>query len=96
MRYIKGIVDVGLIFEKDDHGKHECTGFVDSDYVENLDKCRSPNMVCIHSVTGTSELVLYFISRGIIDDRSRIYGNDRGYEGGELTSRVDELFGNQT
>jgi len=44
LRYIKGTVDVGLIFEKDDLGKHECTCYVDSDYVGDLDKRRSTIM----------------------------------------------------
>jgi len=30
-----------LVFEKDDHGKKECTGYVDSDYAGELDKRRS-------------------------------------------------------
>ena len=29
LRYIKGTIDVGLIFEKDEHGKPECTWYVD-------------------------------------------------------------------
>ena len=36
--YIKGTVDVGIVFEKDVRGKQECTGYVDSDYVRDLDK----------------------------------------------------------
>ena len=38
LRYIKCTVDVGLIFEKDDHNKQECTGYVDSNYAGDLDK----------------------------------------------------------
>ena len=30
--YIKGIIDVGLVFKKDFIGKHECIRYVDSDY----------------------------------------------------------------
>jgi len=37
LRYIKGIVDVGLAFERDTRGKWLCTGYVDSD----LDKRQS-------------------------------------------------------
>ena len=33
LRYIKSTIGVGLVFEKDDHGKEECTCYVDSDYV---------------------------------------------------------------
>jgi len=40
-RYIKGTLDVGLIFEKDECGKHEYTGYVNSDYVGKLDKRQS-------------------------------------------------------
>ena len=38
LRYIKGTVVVGLAFEKDDDGKHECTGYVNSDYAGDLNK----------------------------------------------------------
>ena len=41
LRYIKGTIDVGLIFEKDSIGKHECIGYVNSDYAGDLDKRRS-------------------------------------------------------
>ena len=42
MRYIKGTVDVGLIFEKDVAGKQECTSYVNSDYAEDLDSAGPP------------------------------------------------------
>ena len=41
LRYIKGIIDVGLIFEKNSTGKKECIGYADSDYVGDLDKRQS-------------------------------------------------------
>ena len=41
LRYIKGTVDEGLVFEKANDGKQECIGFVDSDYAGDLDKRRS-------------------------------------------------------
>ena len=41
LRYIKGTIDVGLIFEKDSTGKQDCIGYVDSDYAGDLDKRRS-------------------------------------------------------
>ena len=41
LRYIKGTIDVGLVFEKDSTGKQECIGYVDSDYAGDLDKRRS-------------------------------------------------------
>ena len=40
LRYIKGIIDVGLVFEKDFTGKQECARYVDSDYAGDLDKRR--------------------------------------------------------
>ena len=41
LRYIKGTIDVGLVFEKDSTGKQDCIGYVDSDYAGDLDKRRS-------------------------------------------------------
>ena len=40
LQYIKGTIDVGLVFEKDSTGKQEYIGYVDSDYVGDLDKHR--------------------------------------------------------
>ena len=78
MRYIKGTVDVGLVFEKDVGGKQECTGYVDFYYAGDLDKCRSNYRECLYLVAGTGELALHFIVyRGSDDDRSRVHGSDR-------------------
>jgi len=41
LRYIKGTIDIGLVFKKGVTGKQECFGYVDSDYTGDLDKCRS-------------------------------------------------------
>ena len=41
LRYIKGTIDVGLVFKKDFTGNQECMRYVDSDYVGDLDKRRS-------------------------------------------------------
>jgi len=41
LRYIKGTIDVGLVFERDSTGKQECIGYVDSNYAGDLDKHRS-------------------------------------------------------
>ena len=41
LRYIKGTIDVGLVFEKDSTGKQDYIGYVDSDYAGELDKRRS-------------------------------------------------------
>ena len=41
LHYIKGTIDVGLIFEKDSTGKQKCVGYADSDYAGDLNKCRS-------------------------------------------------------
>jgi len=38
LRYIKGTIDVGLVFEKDITGKQECIRYADSDYTRELDK----------------------------------------------------------
>ena len=38
LRYIKGTIDIGLVFKKDVAGKHECIGYVDSDYTRDLAK----------------------------------------------------------
>ena len=40
-RYIKGTIDVGLVFKKNVTGKQECIRYIDSDYVGDLDKRRS-------------------------------------------------------
>jgi len=40
LRYIKGTINVGLVFEKDSTGKQECIRYVDSDYAGDLDKRR--------------------------------------------------------
>ena len=48
LRYIKGIIDVVLVFEKDSMGKQECIGYVDSDYVGDLDKRRSTTRYVLH------------------------------------------------
>jgi len=41
LRYIKGTVDVVLVFEKNIGDKQECRGYVNSDYIRDLDKHRS-------------------------------------------------------
>ena len=41
LRYNKGTIDVGLVFEKDSTGKQECIKYVDSDYAGDVDKRRS-------------------------------------------------------
>ena len=41
LRYITGTVNVGLDLKKDDCDKHECIGYMDSDYAGDLDKRRS-------------------------------------------------------
>ena len=41
LRYIKSTIDVGLVFKKDTTSKQECIKYANSDYVKNLDKCRS-------------------------------------------------------
>jgi len=41
LRYIKGTIDVDLIFKKEFTGKQECVGYIDSGYAGDLDKYRS-------------------------------------------------------
>ena len=41
LQYIKGTIDVGLVFEKDSTGKQECVRYVDSNYAGDLNKCWS-------------------------------------------------------
>ncbi|ONK64084.1 uncharacterized protein A4U43_C07F21920 [Asparagus officinalis] len=41
LQYIKGIMDVGLIFQKNEKNMQDCIGYVDSDYAGDLDKYRS-------------------------------------------------------
>jgi len=41
LRYIKGTIDIGLVFEKDSTCKKKGIGYVDSDYAGDLDKRRS-------------------------------------------------------
>ena len=40
LRYIKGTIDIGLIFKKDFTSKQECIGYVDFDHAGDLDKRR--------------------------------------------------------
>ena len=47
------------------------------------------NEICIHVVSGTSELELYFtVYCGTIHNRGRVYGFGRGYKGDDLASRA--------
>ena len=41
LRYILGIVDLGLKFERDDNVGSHLASYVDSDFAGDLDKCRS-------------------------------------------------------
>eukprot|EP00268_Persea_americana_P019114 TRINITY_DN19787_c0_g1_i2.p1 TRINITY_DN19787_c0_g1~~TRINITY_DN19787_c0_g1_i2.p1 ORF type:complete len:131 (+),score=22.65 TRINITY_DN19787_c0_g1_i2:608-1000(+) len=41
LRYILGTMDVGLLFQRDDSIVQHVVGYVDSDYVGDLDKRRS-------------------------------------------------------
>ena len=47
LRYIRGTVDVGLVFEKDDHDKQECTGYVDSNYAGILTSAGLLHGMCL-------------------------------------------------
>jgi len=41
LQYIKGTIDIGLVFKKDVAGKQEYIRYVDSDHARDLDKRRS-------------------------------------------------------
>ena len=70
MRYIKGTIDVGLVFEKDNTGKQECIGYVDLDYAGDLDKTLVDDGICLHILTGTGELALHTsVYRRVVDYR---------------------------
>ena len=60
LQYIKGTVDVGLVFERNTRGKQLCTGYIDSNTLEILTSA-GQQWICVHVVSGTRELVLYFI-----------------------------------
>ena len=75
LRYIKNIIDVGLVFKKNFTGKQECIGYVDSDYARDLDKHRS-KMVCVYIVSSTDQLALdSTIYCRIVYYRGRVYGH---------------------
>ena len=45
--------------------------------------------VCLHNVPSTGELALNFLVYiCFADNKSKVYGHDRGYKGGHLASRV--------
>ena len=48
LRYIKGTIDVGLVFERDSTGKQEYIGYVDSDYAETLTNTGLQRGMCLH------------------------------------------------
>ena len=48
LRYIKGTIDVGLIFEKDVMGKQECIRYVDSDTQEISTNDGEQQDMCLH------------------------------------------------
>jgi len=85
--YIKGTIDVGLIFEKDFTGKQECIRYVDSDYARDLDKRRSTTgyVFTLSQAPVSWRSILQSI---IVYYRIRVHGHDGGYEGGNLASRV--------
>ena len=41
LQYVKGTIDVGLVFEKDSTSKQECVGYADYDYEGDLDERQS-------------------------------------------------------
>ena len=53
LQYIKGTIDVGLVFKKDSTGKQECIRYADSDYAGDFDKRQSTNRVCVYIIPST-------------------------------------------
>ena len=89
LRYIKGTIDVGLVFKKDSTGKQECIGYVDSDYAGDLDKCQSTMGYVFTLAQARVCWRLYSIVYcRIVHYGGRVYGHDGGYEGDNLASRV--------
>jgi len=87
LRYIKGTIDVGLVFKKDFIGKQECIRYVDSDYAGDLDKHRSIIRMCLYCPK-YRQLALYFtVYFRIVYYGGRVYDHDGGYEGGNLALR---------
>jgi len=48
LRYIKGTINVVLVFEKNFIGKQECIRYVDFDYAGDLNKRRYTKGMCLH------------------------------------------------
>ena len=87
LRYIKGIIDIGLIFKKDVTGKQKCIRYVDSNYAGDLDKHRS-TMGCVYIVPSTGQLALYSIVYcRVVYCGGRVYGPDGCYERCNLASK---------
>ena len=88
LRYIKGSIDVGLVFEKDTAGNKEC---LEMSIPLRWRPGQPPvyNGVCVHIIPSMGKLTLYstvycrFVYYG-----GQVYGNDGGYEGDDLASRI--------
>jgi len=59
LRYIKGTIDIDLVFEKDTIGKKECIRYVDSNYTGSR-QASAYNGICIYIVPITGKLTVYF------------------------------------
>jgi len=88
LRYIKGTIDIGLVFKKDVAGKQECIKYLILTMLETLTNA-GPQRVCIYIVPSTGQLTLYStVYCRVIYYGGQVYGRDRGYEGGNFASRV--------
>ena len=48
IRYIKGTIDIGLLFKEDVTDKQECIGYVDSDYAGTSTNADPQRDMCLH------------------------------------------------
>ena len=64
MRYILGIMDFGLKFEKSNVIDHSVFGYVDLDYVGDLDKYRSTACYVFTMVGESNEFAMHFVVDG--------------------------------
>ena len=60
LRYIKGTLNVGLVFRNDSMGKQECIGYVDSDYAGDLTNAGPQRGMHLHYLKHRSVGALFY------------------------------------